>query len=506
MNREQVLAAYGAVMARAGAAQQPAAQQAAALQELARQDLFFLLVYLLGRADVNRDWLFARCNEVQDSPDGHLDLWAREHFKSSIITFGKTIQDILNDPEVTVGIFSHTRPIAKDFLRQIMRELERNQALKALFPAILYGDPRRDSPKWSVESGIVVRRRGNPKEATVEAWGLVDGQPTGKHFQIRVYDDVVTRGSVTTPAMARKVTSAWELSLNLGAEGGRARTIGTRYHFNDSYAEMMRRDAVKPRLHPATLDGTVAGAPVLMSRATLAAKRRAMGPYTFGCQMLLNPTADATQGFKAEWLRTWPARQTAGLNLYILVDPASGKRRDKGDYTAIWVLGLGEDLTVRGVTMIRDRLSLTERADALFALHRQHRPLLVGYEDYGLQADIAHMKARMARENYLFEIRPLKGRLAKEDRIRRLVPWFEQGRIRLPETCWRVNREGVNENLTQVFIDEEYRAFPVAAHDDLLDALSRIEDPDFPMKPPGAKRHGRPQPPRANNHYQPHRW
>jgi hypothetical protein len=56
---------------------------------------------------------------VQAAPNGYLDLWGREHGKSSLITFGLTIQDILNDPEITVGIFSYSRPIAKAFLRQI---------------------------------------------------------------------------------------------------------------------------------------------------------------------------------------------------------------------------------------------------------------------------------------------------------------------------------------------------------------------------------------------------
>jgi hypothetical protein len=58
-------------------------------------------------ADLNRDWYFARCREVQAAPNGYLDLWGREHGKSSLITFGLTIQDILNDPEITVGIFSY---------------------------------------------------------------------------------------------------------------------------------------------------------------------------------------------------------------------------------------------------------------------------------------------------------------------------------------------------------------------------------------------------------------
>lgn len=157
-----------------------------AARRLCRTDLYFLLTVILGRKDMQRDWLFDRCMEVQDSPDGHLDLWAREHYKSSIITFGKTIQDILADPEITVGLFSFTRPIAKAFLRQIMREFEGNDTLKELFPDILWEQPRKEAPKWSEDDGIIVRRAGNPKEATIEAWGLVDGQPTSKHYGLVV--------------------------------------------------------------------------------------------------------------------------------------------------------------------------------------------------------------------------------------------------------------------------------------------------------------------------------
>lgn len=191
-----------------------------ALRTLCQNDLYFLLRYPLNRKDIERDWLFERCREVQEAPNGYLDLWSREHYKSTIITFALTIQDILNDPEITVGIFSHTRPIAKGFLRQIKREFEGNAQLKAWFPDILWPDPQKQAPKWSEDDGIIVRRRSNPKESTVEAWGLVDGQPTGKHFGLLVYDDVVTRESVTTPEMIAKTTEALELSYNLGADNG----------------------------------------------------------------------------------------------------------------------------------------------------------------------------------------------------------------------------------------------------------------------------------------------
>ena len=59
-------------------------------------------------------------------------------------------------------------------------ELEGNDTLKSWFPDVLYENPFRESPKWSEDDGIVVKRKTNPKEATVEAWGLVDGQPTSR--------------------------------------------------------------------------------------------------------------------------------------------------------------------------------------------------------------------------------------------------------------------------------------------------------------------------------------
>lgn len=184
-NREQANAYYDTLFAALRAEEGAAVE---ALAKLGRQDLFFLLTRLLGRKDINRDWLFDRCREVQADPDGHLDLWSREHYKSTIITYGLTIQDILNDPEVTIGIFSHTRPIAKAFLKQIMQEFERNQLLKDLYPDVLWQEPRKEAPSWSLDNGIIVKRKTNPKEATIEAWGLVDGQPTSKHFTRLVYD------------------------------------------------------------------------------------------------------------------------------------------------------------------------------------------------------------------------------------------------------------------------------------------------------------------------------
>lgn len=475
---------------------------------LARNDLFFLLVYCLKRKDVAHPWLFERCREVGDSPNGHLDLWAREHYKSTLISFALSIQDILGshgkdpDPkylgrEVTIGIFSHTKGIATDFLDMIKQEFESNTDLIALFPEVLWAKPKNQAPLWSKQDGIVVKRKSNPREATVEAWGLVDGQPTGKHFFILNYDDVVTEESVSTPDQIAKTTKMWELSDNLGTEGGWKRYTGTRYALFDTYAEMIERDVVKLRLHACTLDGTEdffePGNAVLKDPDYLVEKRKTQGPYTFGAQMLLDPTADKAQGFKEEWYKYWPGGHSRGMNVYILVDPASGKKAKQTpgattgrnehaksketDYTVMEVVGVGADRNYYTLDRVRDRLNLGERQRTLFELHRKWSPKGVGYETYGLQADIEHLEHVMEQDNYRFDIIELGGTLAKVDRIKKLIPIYEQGRWFELENITKVDWEGKAVNLDTAFYREEFVAFPVVKHDDILDAKARILDP-----------------------------
>jgi len=76
--------------------------------------------------------------------------------------------------------------------------------------------------------------------------------------------------------------------------------------------------------------------------------------------------------------------------------------------------------------------------------------------------------------------------MAKNDRIRRLVPIFEQGRFRLPRRLLFLDREERQRDFTAEFVHDEFVPFPVAVHDDMLDCISRITDPDLTVKFPKA--------------------
>lgn len=436
---------------------------------------------------MDNDFLFARCKEVQASPNEMLDLWAREHYKSTIITFGKSIQDIIrshgddpiDDRECSIGIFSHTRGIAAGFLGQIKTELETNNFLKALFPDVLYADPEKESPSWSEQGGLLVKRKANQKEMTVEAWGVVDSQPVSVHFTHLVFDDVVVPSSVTSPEMMKKTSESLKMAYNLGAKGGCKRFIGTRYHFNDAYKGIIDSGTAKSRIRPATEDGTMTGKPVFLTQAQLDQKRREQGPYIFASQMLLDPKADETQGFQREWFDDKHSGVPfKGMNIYILVDGASGKKTSS-DYTAMWAVGLHHDQRIYVLDMLRDRLNLIQRTARLMDWHRKYTPIDTRYEKYGKDSDIEHIKSQQKIQNYRFEITEVGGRTPKNDRIKRLLPYCEQLRIILPRTLHYTSYDGKTSDLVQDFIEQEVMGFPVGTHDDMLDALARLFEPDL---------------------------
>jgi len=444
------------------------------LRELAKTDLFFLLYFILDIKAINHPWIIDRINEIETDHNQTLDLWSREHWKSTLLTYALPIQKILCNPEERIGIFSHKKAISKAFLHRIKTTLENNDLLKFLFPDILFRDPRNEAPKWSADDGLIVRRTGVYNEATVESCGFVDGMPTSKHYTIRIYDDIVTQESVTTPEQIRKTDEAWKLSQFLKARGGLTWMAGTRYHFADQYQKIIDSQMFKVRVRRGVEPN---GKTYLMTKEELEEFKKIVcegSTYVYNCQMLLNPVAEEAQEFKREWLRYYRTLPET-LNYYLFIDPANAKKKTS-DYTVMWLWGLDPLGNYFLVDMIRERLNLTERWKHLKAFMMRYPSInKVLYEKYGMQADVDHFKSRMLDEGVYFLIEELGGKVQKLDRIRKLIPLFENGKVYLPEALYS-RTDG--RDLVKEFIEEEYLLFPYSAHDDMLDAASRVKDPE----------------------------
>jgi len=484
---------------------------------LGRNDRYYLLVRILKRLDVVHPWLYARCREVENDPDGYLDLWAREHYKSTIITYAGIIQEVLKDPEITIGVFSHNKPISKAFLKQIKNEFESNEDLLTLYPEIFYSNPEKDSPGWSLDAGIVVKRKTNPKEATIEAHGLVDGMPTSRHFKLLVYDDVVTESSVSTPDQISKTTTAWELSDNLGSRGGRKWHIGTRYSYADTYEDIMTRGSVIPRLYPATDNGMIDGDPVLLTKDEWIKKVRDQGESTISCQMLQNPLAGKQKMFTVEDVQRYEVRPET-MNVYLMVDPARSKKKGSAS-TAIAVIGIDYAFNKYLLDGMDHKMDLRERWVNSSMLYHKWRSApgvqycYFGYESFGAQADLDYFEEQMKnpREGGRFPIIelawPREGEGSKIDRVQRLGPDFRGHKFFVPydtdpknltstqrrfattgqdyRIARPIRRKDENSqvyDLTKRFLSM-VQFFPFAGKVDLIDAVSRLFDmePKAPM-------------------------
>jgi hypothetical protein len=479
------------------------------IRALCLVDRFYLMVKVCKRVDMLHPWIYARCREVERDPSGYIDLWAREHCKSSIITFGGVIQRILQDPEITVGIFSHFNTISADFLRQIKVELETNQTLKAVFPDILWQNPAKEAQRWSVDGGITVKRKGNPKESTIEASGLIDGQPVSKHYRLRVYDDVVTDKSVYTPEQIAKTTDSYSLSQSLGVEGGDEWMIGTRYSYADTYEWILKRGALKARVYTATHDGTRDGEPVLFSKEEWKKRLLKHTDSDIACQYMQNPLSGEQRMFDIAMIQTYEARPST-LAVYVMCDPARSKKKDS-DNTAIIVIGVDYANNKYLLDGIVSKLDLMERWEGFAQMYTRWKNapgvqiIKMGYESFGAQADLDYFREQMKLPNRpRFEIEelawPRDGEGSKVDRVQRLTPDLKAGKIFFPHDTnpkkltklqqtmmasgyeYRVSspirrrdEHGQAYDVAET-LKMEFHYFPFGGKKDAIDAFSRIYD------------------------------
>lgn len=239
--------------------------------------------------------------------------------------------------------------------------------------------------------------------------------------------------------------------------------------------------------------------PPRLTKAFLEEKRADLNEYNYAGQYLQSPVPLGGGEFRSEWIQYYPAGsiKPATMNIVILVDPSGGeelnkRRKKRSDWTAMMVVGLAPDNNYYLLDIVRDRLNPTDRIDTLFMLHRKWnelsgKPPKVGYEKYGMMTDTHYIKEKQKQDSYRFPIVELGGQMMKEERIRRLIPDLQIGRWCFPENIMYTDSEGRLFDLVSELVNSEMPTFPRARFDDMLDALSRVMEPDLNLVFPRPK-------------------
>lgn len=382
------------------------------------------------------------------------------------------------NPQLSAVLASHTAELAESWGRKIRNGI--NEAEFAdIFPMVSVASDNASAKRWATNQGGEFFAAG------------VGGSVTGRRADLGIIDDPVASREDADSDIVRQKTWDWYVNdfVTRLKPGAKQVLIMTRWHEDDLAGRLLEREKAKWKILKLPM---IAGENDPLGRQ----QGDRLWKEWFTEEMLETAQADPRSWISlyqqeprpaegAEFKRTWVQRYAVPpkvTNKIILVDPAgdpsrnTGKRK-KSDFTAMWVIGLGSDQNAYVLDGLRDRLNLTQRADALFALHKKHKPMQVRYEQYGLQADVEHVKSEMERRQYRFAIKEVGGGVEKNARIRRLIPWFEGGRMWFPNEMHRETIQGVSYDVVKDFIDQEYSTFPVGRYDDSFDCLARLAEP-----------------------------
>lgn len=328
------------------------------IRTAALQDLWFLLYFVMKHRLANHPFVVEMCKEIQAETGDSVEMYARDHMKTSVITVGRTVQKVLQNPDRRIGIFSATRPLAVK-IQNLIKTVFELPTLQRSFPDILWKDPYKEAPKWTEapEGGLIVKRAGLYKEATISAWGLIEGMPTGDHYTDMVFDDIVTADH-QSPEITEKIKEQFDAALNIGTRDCQITVVGTPYRHDDvlRYIEEKKdpntdEPIFKVRRKPATENGDYTGRAVFLPERTLT-KKRAGNRYIFNCQQLVNPTPQGTGKLNHNFLQIISKRELPkALWRFMLVDPSGdqGRRRDRAaDAWAMGVFGVEPSRDARG--------------------------------------------------------------------------------------------------------------------------------------------------------------
>jgi hypothetical protein len=246
---------------------------------------------ILGYEDMNAEHK-ALCDFLQYAPmRKKLALAPRYTFKSCITSQGLSLWFLARDPNERILIYSDTATKAEKFLKGIKGHIEGGGG-KSRFREI-FGDysGERMQGQWNDSSIITCRRTENAVEPSIDTAGI-DTTKVGMHYNVIIFDDIVSKVNVSTKQQMDKVYETYTESHALLKPKGLIFITGTRWAFTDTYGRIIDRNKELPDFSIYIRDseakngkGELIYADIGLDRTHLDSLKRDMGDYTYSALM-----------------------------------------------------------------------------------------------------------------------------------------------------------------------------------------------------------------------------
>lgn len=370
---------------------------------------------------------------------------------------------------------------AKMYVSAIKDQIDNNDVLKLICTDkkgkyIL--EPDKNAAGGWTEDRILLKHRTKlgMKEPSLFV-SAVDNNRTGLHPDVIIMDDLVSEATVTTPDQRNKTKTHYRFSLSLLERNGLQVVIGTRYHMDDLYDELLQNTGFNCIVRPAILPNGKCYFPTKYPKEVLEELKRDQGADIFNSQYMLDPTNSDDAVFRVGNINYYLDEEMAlerdtgayrgevqFQQVFVLTDLAitQGKR---SDYTVIMILGITWDKKIYVIDYIRDKLTPSDILKSIFEMYDKARKYGyvrgVGVETVAFQKVMMYLiKDEAKRRGISIPLIELKANKDKTLRINGLVPLVDSGDIYMSPR--------------HVELKNEMREFPFGKHDDLVDTLAYI--------------------------------
>jgi hypothetical protein len=533
----------------------------ASMRELALKDLWFFLTEVLFHPNVectedktdpafggpegccwkrsvfheplHRGW----CEWAQDDSLPRRGLLApRGHFKSSVISFGKSVHTILRRPNIRILLISALEENATNFAKQVKTAFQYNDRMRWLFPDYWVEPGKQFGPShWFTSPARTDRSLAAP---TFYATYL-DAALASQHYDLILMDDPIEARHVATEEQAAKARASYNKIIPLLDPGGNVIITGTRWSHMDLYSGLV----------PETLGGTAtssrynwivrscfetggkpdfdSGDPIFPTRwprsALLALLEEyradpALGEQFWWNQYMNSCRSPANQPFFEEWFKeVLPENVPPLMVKMIVVDTAlkddavyARAGASRGDYTVIIVGGFDASGRLFILAGLRSNAFTSKLfTDALIAYSQRYQAMTVVRQKVGEDTLGTTIRDAFAMVRAPVDYRPITvttmGR--KQQRIKDAL----QGPMQKEEIWWVRQPRGEDVYEPNPLL---YQAKKELLHlgqfptDDVADALANFFHPDVKIRrvnligQPVWKIPGVPSPQLGTNSYQ----